>query len=274
MKIKELIHEIFDEYPTTVTLIPTGLTNNNYKVCLQDKTVVLRVPKPDNASLFDYAHEEKVLSLIQPLDLDTPLVYYNKQTGVKCSTYIPNAQTFRENFTKRATLLIKKLHSLNKQSGKTFQIRDMINLYKSQCTHPMYDLSMYDTYVDTLKQENLTLCHNDCVEGNFLFTDTKDYLIDFEYAMDNDPLFDIMSFITENDIQDPSLRNLIYETYFDEPISLELRHKLNHFEIVHHILWCTWAMMMCEKDDNDIFLTIRDLKYKRLLEAVERDRTL
>lgn len=29
------------------------------------------------------------------------------------------------------------------------------------------------------------------------------------------PIFDLMSFITENDIDDAEIRKMIYETYFD-----------------------------------------------------------
>ena len=35
------------------------------------------------------------------------------------------------------------------------------------------------------------------VDGNILFTKENVYLIDYEYAADNDPLFDVMSFLSE-----------------------------------------------------------------------------
>ena len=56
--------------------------------------------------------------------------------------------------------------------------------------------------IDNFKEfyEPDRLCHNDLLEGNFLFTKDKLYLIDFEYAGYNDYYFDIASFISENDL--------------------------------------------------------------------------
>lgn len=268
MKLNDYISKIFNENPTAVMPIENGLTNDNYVVTLSHKTVVFRIPKVGNDLLFDYLHESHVLSIIQQTDLDVPLIYYNPKTGVKCTEYIPNTSNFDIKYLTRAAHLIRKLHNLDVKSGKTFNLLEMIASYRSRINEPLYDLTCFDIYLNDLRMENITLCHNDLVKGNFLFSSEKDYLIDYEYAMDNDPFFDVMSFITENDIQDANDRAIFYHAYFGTTPTQDDYHHLKQYECAHHILWCTWAMMMAEKYDDLEYIRIRDLKYKRLLELV------
>ena len=267
MKKEELIKQIFNQDALSYSYIETGLSNDNYQVELPNRTVVLRIPRMENAGLFDYEHEAKVLDFIKPLDLDSTLIYYNKHTGVKCNAFVKNAETFKIEYIERAALLIKRLHLANIHSDKDFNVKEKFHMYKERIKNPIYDTTFAHHIIDDLVLENVRLCHNDLVEGNLLFTSNKDYLIDYEYAADNDPFFDIMSFITENDIMDTSLRNKFYLAYFDRLPTKEELDKLKKFEIVHHVLWCEWGMMMYELHGLAIYKKIADLKYKRLIEV-------
>lgn len=269
MIVEKTIQKIFNEKPKSFEYIEHGLTNDNYVVTLNDRRkVVLRIPRYENKGLFDYKHEAKVLEIIKPLNLEPKLLYYNKLTGVKCSEYIENSSLYQDQYIKRAAILIKKLHAKKLKSNETFNIKDTFNEYKSRIKKPLYDTSFAHHYIDDLVIEETILCHNDLVQGNLLFTEDKDYLIDYEYAKDNDPFFDLMSFITENDIMDRELRQVFYDTYFERELTQHEKEKLKHFEIVHHVLWCEWAMMMVELHGDAIYKEIADLKYKRLIETV------
>lgn len=271
MDIIEITNKIFNETPLRTEYIETGLTNDNYIVTLKNDKVVIRIPRKENAGLFDYALEDKILKLVANLNLEPPLLYYNKLTGVKCSRYIENVDTFEPKYIKRAAKLIKTLHDANLSSGKPFDIKHTFNMYKKRIKKPIYDTSFAHHYIDDLNLENIRLCHNDLVQGNLLFSDTKDYLIDFEYAGDNDPYFDIMSFITENDIINHTHRQIFYKEYFGDLPSPSQKSRLDHFEIVHHVLWCEWAMMMYESQPLPIYKEIADLKYKRLNECIRKN---
>ena len=108
-----------------------------------------------------------------------------------------------------------------------------------------------------------TLCHNDWVAGNIGFTQHRDYLLDYEYAGDNDPLFDVMSFITENKISVLD-REIFYSAYFDHPLSTDERSYLKAYEDFHNLLWYTWAMMMFESRQDQVYLMIAQDKLKQL----------
>lgn len=264
MTIESIIKKITDDAILSKTLIPSGLTNDNYHIKTASLDLVVRLPKEANMHMFDYEHEAKILDLIKDLGLDAPLIYYDPKTGIKCSEYIHDAHTLDPDSYLAATRLIAKLHNAHLISGKEFNLKDKFEVYTAQ--DPIYDLGAYLHYINDAQalKSHLRLCHNDCVEGNFLFTSQKAYMIDYEYALDNDPYFDLMSLITENDIVDPSMRKDIIELYFklvDIPYNSE---KLKVYEGALLVLWCAWACSMYETFNLPIYKEIADLKYQRL----------
>ena len=90
-----------------------------------------------------------------------------------------------------------------------------IEFYKSQIKECIVSFPNEENFLEALKKEYKpnTLCHNDFVQGNILYSDTKDYLIDYEYAAKNDYRFDIASFFSEN--------NIHYIDQRDKPILME-----------------------------------------------------
>lgn len=266
MKIKSLIKQITGEDIIETEDILTGLTNHNLHVTTETKQLVLRLPKPENKHLFNYKHEAYVLKLIKPLNLEPATLYYDANSGIKCSLFIEDAKTLSKDTYLEATKLIAKLHNANLTSGETFNLQAKYDLYKAE--NPVYDLSPYQHYISEAQNlgTHIRLCHNDCVEGNFLFTPTQSYLIDYEYASDNDPYFDLLSLITENDITDEDIKQQIILLYFslvDIPYD---QSKLKVYEGALHTLWCAWACSMYETFKEPIFKEIADLKYQRLTE--------
>lgn len=270
--LKRILQSYYKEEPQSIKYLEQGLTNDNYLLEFKDKKHVLRLPKKENADLFDYHLEEAVLEKIKPLDLDVPLLYYNAENGIKLSEFIENAEHFSLKYLVEATKLIRKLHDSNLSSGRVYDIVQMFNKYKKYDDNPLFDTRFAYPYLEkakALSKKESKLCHNDLVEGNFLFTDKRSYLIDYEYAKDNHPYFDIMSLITENDIQDPKDRELVYTTYFERTIDKETRDELKIFEIAHHVLWGEWASFMYHQKQEQIYHDIAALKYKRLCEVWE-----
>ncbi|QIK70349.1 phosphotransferase [Erysipelothrix sp. HDW6C] len=270
MKTIRTIKKAFKQTPLSEKFIPSGLTNNNYIVQTPTQKVVVRLPKPGNEALFNYAHEAIVLKMIADADLDAPTLYFDEKSGVKVSAYIDDAHVYNNSHIRDAARLIRRLHDLDVLSGESFDILAKYEMYKKRISTPLYNLEPYEDFIRhvAISSAPHTLCHNDLVQGNLLFTPDRAYLIDYEYAMDNDPFFDIMSFLTENDIQDPSLRETFYLAYFGETPTTAQRKRLHTFELAHHVLWCAWAQMMYNTHGDTIYYDIATLKYTRLLEAL------
>ncbi|TFG82436.1 MAG: phosphotransferase, partial [Erysipelotrichales bacterium] len=171
--------------------------------------------------------------------------------------------------------LMRRLHALNKTSGFSFDPIARFRQYASHVKKPLYDLQFAISVLDEMERlpRHLTLCHNDWVPGNIGFSDKRDYLIDYEYAGDNDPLFDVMSFLTENNIEDGEDRNRFYLEYFGKLPDQAAQKALFIYEKFHNLLWCTWAMMMAESRGDAIYHQIAKDKYEALVMNVNTSKT-
>ena len=263
--------KIIEQAPLTGTFIPAGITNDNYLFHDEDGIYVVRIPKDHHTHTFDYHYEASVIAAIRPLNIDVDTLYFDTVTGAKLSRFVQDGHGYTPSDSANAAALIKTLHGAAIQTGKRFNIQAMFAHYQSQIKTGHFNLDPYTHFIDDAYRLSDTwiLCHNDLVRNNFLITPTHAYLIDYEYAMDNDPIFDVMSFITENDIYDIKQRTAFYQDYFGFIPTGPLKAKLDIFECAHHVLWCTWAMAMMQTDDNPIFYTIAALKYQRLLECTK-----
>ncbi len=264
-----LIRSLFKTTSYTQEKLNKGLTNDNYLITIDHQRFILRVPKSDSAQIVNFAHEAKALDLAKQADLDVNTLYYDQQTGIKITQYVDDLKTFDEVNSPdkliRTAILMKRLHSLNQTIGYDFDPISRYRQYRSYVKKPLIDDHKAQSILDAVEQLSFkaTLCHNDWVPGNIGFTQHKDYLIDYEYAGDNDPFFDVMSFITENDIA-PSDRQTFYDAYFGHPLSSSERHHLTVYEDFHNLLWCTWALMMAESRNDQIYTLIAHQKLKQL----------
>lgn len=260
-------------FPLKCELTPTnlGLTNDIYKGSIDSDQVAVRIPKEETKMLSTFDNEKNVLPLIKDLDLDVPELYFDPDTRIRITRWISNAQEYKdcldEDKIERVAHLLKKLHHAHLNTGVNFDCEAHFKEYQSHIRIPLYPLENYAAVLDELKKitNPKTLCHNDLVSGNLLFTDKRDYLIDYEYARDNDPLFDVMSFFTENKITEPSLRKRFYAAYFDEPCTSLQLQQLHTYECFHNLLWCAWANMMYDLLSEQVYFDIAKDKYEALL---------
>lgn len=266
--IDEIIMKVFATSEYTLEKLDKGITNQNYVLTINHNTYIVRIPYNDNTHILDRSHEAEVLEEVSDLDVTT--IFYDVVSGIKITEYMEGLVEYKdcpfEDKIERSAVLLKKLHQ-KKAPSFSFNPIQTLYAYKAKIHHFLYDIESYETIIEKLKQLNhkQVLCHNDLVSGNLLFSNDRDYLIDYEYAASNDALFDVMSFISENQIHDEVLRERFYQVYFDE-ITDEIRHDLYLWEIFHNLLWCYWAMMLYERRSDPIYKEIANEKYQALKE--------
>jgi len=258
----------FDEKIISVTPYFGGLTNKNYIIKTTDNKYFFRLPNKDIAFLFDREKEYEILQMVKPLSIDIDYLFFDSESGIKISKYYPNLLTYSEykdvNKLQKVATLLKKLHSLKTLCSSEFSYLSKLESYKKNIEDNIFDLSDF-TYLETQYLTYFapkTLCHNDCVNGNLLFSKENSYLIDYEYAGDNYPIFDVTSFTTENDLN-PDEKGAFYKLYYGK-LTPQLSQELILFEKLHHYLWCHWAMMMYKNENKKIYKDIAFNKYKNL----------
>jgi len=263
------VESILKEKIQSLTDTNKGLTNKNYHVITEHFNVIVRIPHSDSSNIVYRKHEALAQTLIKDTQLNVDVIYFNPDDGLKITNYVPNLLTFNEyrgnDRIQRTAQLMRKLHQLNQCIGVEFNPIDRYIKYRSNVKSPMVDDHEAQHIINTIKNVNRphTLCHNDWVEGNICFIQEKDYLIDYEYAGDNDPFFDVMSFITENDLTEVEKNEFIKEYFIHTPSPSDLE-LLKVYEQFHNLLWCTWACMMYESRNESIYKEIAQSKYNAL----------
>ena len=248
MNLNTWIEEKFNATNYTLEKTDKGISNHNYLLTINDNKYMVRVPKKNHESLgLQHEHEKEILPLVS--DLDVPVILFDEKSGIKVTTYIEDVETSLH--TKKAPLFI-------------FNPFGKIEFYKSQIKECIVSFPNEENFLEALKKEYKpnTLCHNDFVQGNILYSDTKDYLIDYEYAAKNDYRFDIASFFSENNIHYIDQRDQFYQTYFDGDIDPMIDVQVQAFERMEDILWGYWANMLYEQRGEQIYFDIAKDKEK------------
>lgn len=195
-----------------------GLTNRNYKVVRSGEAFVLRVPGEGTEQYVDRAADEQASRIASEIGVNAVLDFYEPGTGVMLTRYIDGATMMTPKLFKdveacaRAGGLFARLH----RSGRTFlsEFNDVRKAQEYLDVLKQLGGRFPDGY-DDLQKEALTVrralaakappqvpSHNDPVPENFVNTRERMYLLDWEFAGNNDPMWD--------------LGDLSVEGYFDE----------------------------------------------------------
>ncbi len=84
-----------------------------------------------------------------------------------------------------------------------------------------------------------TLCHNDLLAGNFIDDGSRLWLIDWDYAGFNDPMFDLANFASNNQFHDDQVRALLTRYYGSAPGGDQRRRfaVMACFSLLRETLW-------------------------------------
>lgn len=244
-----------------------GMTNKNFKVTVNDREYVLRIPGKGTEEMINRKEEKVNSALGSSLGIDTELIYFNDETGVKISELIPNAETLNPKTAKRqdymmlTTSVLRKLHESGVQMANDFNVYGKIveyeRLMKEANGKPFPHYDEVRAGVMALKtihdRMNIPLkpCHNDLVPENLVKSgDDKVYLIDWEYAGMNDPMWDIAAHTLESDFT-PEDEELFLSLYLQtDEIPREIQQRVLINKIFQDFLWSIWTIIKEAKGDD------------------------
>lgn len=84
--------------------------------------------------------------------------------------------------------------------------------------------------------------HNDLLPGNFIDDGARLWLIDWDYAGFNSPLFDLGNLCSNNDVAELDERWLL-EAYFERPLTDELWRRYNAMKCASLLREAMWSMV-------------------------------
>jgi len=188
----------------SVESLDGGLMNRTYHVRSRDgEEAVLRLdddaPRgPRNSRAVEALHQ----SAAHAVGL-AGCVYYHDEDCL-LAEYLPGRVWTPADFAEDGSLLrlggaLRRLHALHPR-GTLFDARSAARYYARRITADAPGVRDCLAVIDSIPNcEDPRFCHNDLVAGNIVGTKQLRFL-DWEYAGDNDPLFDLATIVEHHDL--------------------------------------------------------------------------
>lgn len=179
-----------------------GMSNYTYHVKVNGKDYVIRIANKEGKVFVDYATEKLHLFLLEPFNITSKTLFYDTDTGIKISEYIPGdnltATLSAEDYAGVARAL-HKLHDLNIEGvdyGQIDRLARYESLVEKHLTPEYFELKAFwmNENSTTYKDADIVFTHGDAQRTNIVKNDDSYTLVDFEFAGMNDRYFDIASF--------------------------------------------------------------------------------
>ena len=181
-----------------------GLTNRVYKVSTDDATFVLRLnANHTDAFGLDRCSEVDILAHAAAAGLAPEIIHADMNNGILLLRYIDGRVWTSDDLAVSKNLeslaaLLRSVHALP-LSGKNFDAAAVASGYLNNLSSQQ-DLHKIGARCNTIIEciappKHPCCCHNDVVAANVIVCSGL-MLLDWEYACDNDPLFDLASVIS------------------------------------------------------------------------------
>lgn len=226
-----------------------GWSNHTYLLKRASEAYVVRIPTQKTVPWLNREHESEHIRAIKGLGITPDTVYDDPTTGIAIRNYLPGhvvsddaTRVTPANLSGMATIL-KKLHgtpcTFHSLSLFDFLSRDMDYVKQHFTLDPRYaELEAYAARIHA-KWPNVaaTPCHMDPNPHNFLCaTDEKIWLIDFEFAGQCDPAWDLAYTITYCHLSKKQ-ESLFLDTYAP---SDNLRQRVQDYKALTQWIQAIW----------------------------------
>ena len=260
-----------------------GMSNKNFRVDLNGKSYVLRVPGNGSEGMVDRSFEEFNSLEGCRLGINPPVRYFNEETGIKLVDYVEDAETLNAATIQRyenmriIAAVYRKLHHSHVRLKNEFNIFREIEKYDILLGNA--GATMYDGW-ETVRDQVMALetrlnklgvdlhpCHNDAVPENFIRAkDGTIYLIDWEYSGMNDPMADFAALFLESRFSSEN-QDFVLAQYFDGSIPENAYEKILCYQILWDYLWAQWTVI--KEAQGDDFGSYGNDRYQRAIKLLQ-----
>ena len=235
-----------------------GLTNRNFKIDCEHGSYVLRLAGEGTEDYINRSVELHNATVAMEAGVNAEIMHFDTDTGTMVSRYIENAVTMdiaglRDlEVLERTGQAFKKLHDCGRQFEGQFELFSQIDQYLG-VVHEL-DAALPDGYEQVQKEaENvrsaLSLyelpnkpCHCDPMVENCIDNGEKVFIIDFEYAGNNDPMWDLGDLSVEGDFT-PEQDQMLMAAYFGHSPSAYDRGRMVMYKAMCDLLWTLWGVV-------------------------------
>ncbi len=231
-----------------------GLTNLNYKI----GSFVLRIPGQGTHEYIDRQAESVAAKSASEAGVNVELIHFDAADGLMVTRFLDRAVTmspelFRDlTSVERAGRALRRLHTCAAPFSTDFALFEMIDEYKSLLAAKQAVLpDGYDEAEGIANRARSALaasptslapCHCDPLCENFLDTGTEMYIIDYEYAGNNDPMWDLGDLSVEGDFTAEMDAALMFAYFEGQPPQVDAARMLI-YKALCDLLWTLWGVI-------------------------------
>ena len=241
-----------------------GLTNVNHLVMVGDDRYVLRIPGEGTSEYINRIDEEVAARSAAIAGVNAEVVFFDAGDGLMVTRFIDEAATmsaerFRDLGTvARAGQAFRRLHTTAASFATDFRLFPMIDEYKALLASK--GATLPDGYDDVQRQAEsvraaleaapvaLAPCHCDPLCENFLDTGERMYIIDYEYAGNNDPMWDLGDLSVEGEF-DAEQDDALLQAYFDGNPPPDQHGRMIAYKALCDLLWTLWGVIQHVNDN-------------------------
>lgn len=203
--LKDILNEAIGEGYTLLERIYGGMMNISYIVSDKEgKKYVVYLPNGKANKSVNRILEKEISDIVEDLGLTSRFVYFDTKRGIKIKEYIEGKSLDKADsfdYQKVADLL-HLLHDSKKLASEDYHPFDRLAIYENRAISYQKESNDYRILKDFLasnisylQNREKVLSHNDFQKSNIIKGDDgKYYVIDFEFAANNDEMYDIACF--------------------------------------------------------------------------------
>jgi thiamine kinase-like enzyme len=234
-----------------------GLTNRVFLVELSGRSFCLRIPAPGTEAIIDRRAEETNARLAAAAGVAPEVIHFGED-GVMLTAFVPGIALtpvrLRQSpgALQRAAVAMRTLHESAADFAGIYRVFDTMQSYIALldargAALPASNrrlLAEATALRDALAAHPVRLrpCHCDPTGRNLIDTGERVWLIDWEYAAMNDPMWDLAYFSVESDLEGPADVDLL-TAYLGRPPSETESARLSVTKAVCELLSALWALV-------------------------------
>jgi len=243
--------------PVEPVPVPGGITNTNYKVVDRGEPYFVRIGEDIPVHGVLRSNELNAARAAELAGL-TPAIIYTEPGVLVCRfiegrSYKPEDVREPANLERIVPLIRQCHHEIPKHlrgAALIFWVFHVLRDYAatlrdgaSRCV-PMLNvlLEKAERLERAVGPIEVVFGHNDLLAANFIDEGERLWLVDWEYAGFNSPLFDLGNLASNNELS-PEQETWLLETYFERPADADLRRRYEAMKCASLLRETMWSMV-------------------------------
>ena len=200
----DLLKKVLGDDTKVVSELVGGMMNEAYIVQNKEGKFVYYISTAQANEMVDRDLEKETQNIAFSLGITSENVYFDKVKGIKINRFLEgDSLNHLDEFDyKKVAKLLATYHNSSKKASVYYDPLVRLENYKNEAlTHTeKFDDIFYELYEivqnnrEFLLSQPVGLAHNDAQRSNIVKSGDKYFLIDFEFAANNDPIYDIGTF--------------------------------------------------------------------------------